>query len=74
MSIERNRTAPRVALAVATVLALAYTILVLGRPLMVATILAWILTAYFAWRLLQLAGRLVRATERIADALEAHEG
>ncbi|WP_435174558.1 hypothetical protein [Halorussus sp. AFM4] len=67
-------TALKVALGVVAFLGFAYSLLIATRPLLGALFVVWIAGFYLLWRFLHLAGRLVRAVERLADATEAPDG
>ena len=67
-------SALRVALGVVAILVLLYSVLILAEPLLGAMVVVWLVGFYFLWRFVHLAGRLVEAVERIADAMEAPDG
>lgn len=77
MSAEDDSTRPRepstalrACLAVVAFLVLAYSVLVATRPLLGVFVVILLYGAYLLWRSFHLAVRFVRATERVADAVE----
>ena len=63
LSEERKRAIELVAGGIAVALLFAYSVLVIGRPLAAIGLVIPLVALYLLWR-------LVRATERIADAVE----
>ena len=69
-NMEGNENSVKFGFVVLAVLVVLYSLLISQRVLLGVSLVVWIFGAYLAWRFFLLAGRFVRAAERIADSME----